>query len=76
MRAIRQIRSGWGQQQNPPWLTSHSSGRAGIENHPGPLLERYRDAQVTAYLHLPAGGAGHQELAGCQRTDRLSQHVG
>jgi hypothetical protein len=67
---------GLGQQQNPPWLAGHRSGRAAIENHPGPLLERYRYAEVTPHLHLLAGRASRQELAGCQRTDRLSQYVG
>ncbi|HEX6523490.1 MAG TPA: hypothetical protein VF070_26340 [Streptosporangiaceae bacterium] len=64
------------QQQNPPWLAGHCSGRAAVENHPGPLLEGHRDAEVALYLYLLAGRSCRENLAGRQRTDRLSQHVG
>jgi len=63
------------EQQDPPRLTGTRSGRTGIQNHPGPLLERHRNAQVSPYLHLLPRRAGHDELAGRKRADGLGEYL-
>ena len=64
---------GLGEQQDPPRLTRLRAGGPGVQYHPGPLLERHRDAQVAAtWTCSPGGPATRSWRAASERTASAS----
>ena len=58
---------GLGEDQGPPRFAGVGALHPGVEHQPSPLLERDRDAQVAAYLHLVADRARRAAPIGLDR---------